>query len=226
MGDIFKRGNFDYIQPGNPTVNINPKVSPATWLNVTTGEVFVCIDPAVGGNVWIGQKNYRVMPFSGPIALPVVNPDASLDLSIGWINEVGTLKRRTLSGAPSGGYYFYSTDSETRARQTINLEDYRYFIEFSSIKLELQYWYNGYSGDDDSSQIGVRFRDSMMNVIGSEIWSPLVETDGGPWLQIPALEAAIPAETRNLDILIGMNRTGGVDNNAYMDDITANLVEQ
>lgn len=47
---------YDYISDENPTGAVNPKLDHATWLNITTGEVFVCDDPTVGQNYWVGQQ--------------------------------------------------------------------------------------------------------------------------------------------------------------------------
>jgi len=69
MGDIFKRGNFDYVKTTNPTVNVNPGFVGATWLNLTTGEVFVCLDNTPGENDWAGQKHTRI----GPVVLPIID---------------------------------------------------------------------------------------------------------------------------------------------------------
>jgi hypothetical protein len=56
---------FDYIQKGNPTIDVNPRTLYATWLNVTTGELFICINPTKGDNVWKGQLGTTVATGSG-----------------------------------------------------------------------------------------------------------------------------------------------------------------
>lgn len=38
--------------PQDPTVSINPKKLPCSWLNTTTGEIWVCLDNTTDANVW------------------------------------------------------------------------------------------------------------------------------------------------------------------------------
>ena len=47
--------NFDYTSPNNPTTDVNPSKDYATWLNTSSGEVFVCIDRTPNQNRWKGQ---------------------------------------------------------------------------------------------------------------------------------------------------------------------------
>ena len=46
---------WDYIQTANPAVDTNPSSLYAKWLNISTGEEFVCIDNTVDGNTWVGH---------------------------------------------------------------------------------------------------------------------------------------------------------------------------
>ncbi len=52
---------FDYIQAGNPTIDVNPGQEGVTWVNMTTGELFVCIDATVDTNIWIGQFGTAIL---------------------------------------------------------------------------------------------------------------------------------------------------------------------
>jgi len=52
---------FDYVNPGNPTISVNPKKLYATWLNISTGELFICLDVDFGSNVWRGQFGTTIM---------------------------------------------------------------------------------------------------------------------------------------------------------------------
>jgi len=51
---IIPPDGFDYTNIGNPTISVNPPVTPATWLNKTSGEIFVCVDNTSGENFWRG----------------------------------------------------------------------------------------------------------------------------------------------------------------------------
>lgn len=57
---ILPNKGFDYINPGSPTISVNPSVAFVTWLNTTSGEIFVCTDNTVGANVWYGQMGTTV----------------------------------------------------------------------------------------------------------------------------------------------------------------------
>ena len=50
---IIPQQGFDYINTADPTVSVNPRVTPCTWLNEITGYIFVCIDNTLDANVWV-----------------------------------------------------------------------------------------------------------------------------------------------------------------------------
>ena len=68
---IIDAPQFDYVQTGNPTIDVNPRRLHATWLNITTGELFVCIGSNTDLNVWRGQAGTQIpedyIPISGMI---------------------------------------------------------------------------------------------------------------------------------------------------------------
>jgi len=45
---------------GNPTVSTNPSSTSVLWVNITSGEIFTCIDITAGANVWVGQLGTTV----------------------------------------------------------------------------------------------------------------------------------------------------------------------
>ena len=49
-----------YSETTNPTVTINPTIDSATWLNTTTGEIFVCIDKTADANHWMGTNETEI----------------------------------------------------------------------------------------------------------------------------------------------------------------------
>ena len=53
-------GGFDYVQEANPTIDVDPGEVGVSWLNTTTGEIFVCISSVIGENVWKGQMGTTV----------------------------------------------------------------------------------------------------------------------------------------------------------------------
>lgn len=57
MIDIVRPFNgFDYVYASNPTLTVNPPMVGMTWINSTTGEIFVCKREAKDDNIWIGQR--------------------------------------------------------------------------------------------------------------------------------------------------------------------------
>jgi hypothetical protein len=46
---------YDYVQAGNPATDTDPIIPYPCWLNVTTGEEFVCIDSTINDNAWRGS---------------------------------------------------------------------------------------------------------------------------------------------------------------------------
>lgn len=53
--NIIDSPQFDYVNKGDPTIDVNPRRLYATWLNLTSGELFICTDATTGANVWYGQ---------------------------------------------------------------------------------------------------------------------------------------------------------------------------
>ena len=82
---------YDYVFYGNPTDSVNPSCLYATWLNASTGEVFVCRDNTVDQNVWTGQlgtliKTVGFLSFVGAsshsVALPAIYSLGTGDFTI------------------------------------------------------------------------------------------------------------------------------------------------
>jgi hypothetical protein len=53
---------FDYSQAGDPATDTNPAGVGASWINETSGEIFVCTDNTAGSNVWEGTAGSIVQP--------------------------------------------------------------------------------------------------------------------------------------------------------------------
>lgn len=47
---------FDYINSGSPGVDVNPSIIPVTWINTTSGEIFICVDNTIDANIWRSSK--------------------------------------------------------------------------------------------------------------------------------------------------------------------------
>ena len=53
---------FDYTSGSSPVVTTNPSSIGATWINTTSGEIFVCHDISTGANNWLGTAGTEVAP--------------------------------------------------------------------------------------------------------------------------------------------------------------------
>jgi hypothetical protein len=49
----------NYELPSNPTATVNPVRIPVTWLNTTTGNIFICTDNTTDANVWKLKSGFR-----------------------------------------------------------------------------------------------------------------------------------------------------------------------
>ena len=55
---------FDYTSGSSPVVSTNPSSLGATWINTTSGEIFVATDITTGENNWLGTAGTEVVPDS------------------------------------------------------------------------------------------------------------------------------------------------------------------
>ena len=69
---ITPQQSFDYISSGSPTVTTNPDIAPVTWLNIISGEIFVCVDNTIDANIWRSSKiiTYGVGEPPDPASVP------------------------------------------------------------------------------------------------------------------------------------------------------------
>ena len=51
---------FDYTSKNNPTADVNPTILYSTWVNLVSGELFICTDYTIDANVWVGQLGTTV----------------------------------------------------------------------------------------------------------------------------------------------------------------------
>jgi len=51
---------YDYVNTSNPAVDTNSSTLYASWLNVSTGELFHCTDNATGANTWVGNNGTKI----------------------------------------------------------------------------------------------------------------------------------------------------------------------
>ena len=56
--DAMPVANYEY--PVNPVITSNPKYIPCSWVNTSSGEIFICTDNTTDANVWVGQLGTTV----------------------------------------------------------------------------------------------------------------------------------------------------------------------
>ncbi len=71
---------FDYTETTNPTITTNSDL-PATWINSTTGEIFVCTDNTTDDNYWVGTAGTVIQ--SAGIETPSILTPADGDTDLG-----------------------------------------------------------------------------------------------------------------------------------------------
>ena len=57
---------FDYTSGSSPVITTNPSSLGATWINTTSGEIFVAIDITADSNEWLGTAGTEVAPAPPP----------------------------------------------------------------------------------------------------------------------------------------------------------------
>ena len=60
--DLSSLNGFNYTSGSSPVVTTNPSSLGATWINTTSGEIFVCHDITTGENNWLGTAGTEVVP--------------------------------------------------------------------------------------------------------------------------------------------------------------------
>ena len=101
---------FDYEVSGNdPLVTTNPPQVGDSWVNTTTGEIFVCIDATIDDNVWKGTQGNTIR---------------------GWIFEGGEYML-VIGGEPSNGVphdliqqFMFSSELNTTNINTLSVATY------------------------------------------------------------------------------------------------------
>lgn len=68
---ILPNKQFDYVNIGVPAIDTNPEQAGASWLNLSTGELFFCTDNTINFNVWVGQLGTTILDLATLASLQV-----------------------------------------------------------------------------------------------------------------------------------------------------------
>ena len=75
--EIDNINEIDYISTTDPAYNTNPSKLGATWVNTTSGEIFVCKDKTTDKNKWQGQLGSYIRP---PIIFDIFGDGSAVSL--------------------------------------------------------------------------------------------------------------------------------------------------
>lgn len=158
----------------------------------------------------------------------VDNPGAE-NGTAGWTVAEGVLESLTQGecngvSPNSGSRYFSigglcSESALARARQRIDLADYRDAIAGGEVSAKFGAAMRNWSGSD-IPELHLAFLDQRQNVIDT---TAVVSSATTSWTEALA-SAAVPAATYAADVWIEGRRNNGTDNDAYIDDIRVSLV--
>jgi hypothetical protein len=129
---------FDYVFNNDPAADTNPPYVAAKWLNLDTGEVFVCTDATPGSNVWRSAKNYTTPVFGSntirQYLYPLTDSESNDTLNPAYakiatisgaqaqrarVEFVGAVGYAAGNNEHSGGKTFFLTFANANADQTL-----------------------------------------------------------------------------------------------------------
>lgn len=153
---------FDYIRDSDPTEAINPPRAYMTWLNSTTGEIFVCTDATAGSNVWVGTQ----APYPPTIYTQFATPVAWFDFSS--VNSMYTDAGSTLVSADGQSVYEIHGKYETMpvlSRIDANaMATYKTGIQNGLSVLRFDGTDDGYSGLHPSAIVDASYPVTMITI--------------------------------------------------------------
>lgn len=165
---------FDYVNKGNPTIDVNPRRLYATWFNLTSGELFICTDISTGVNIWVGQLGKTVSTFdpagTGALVSCYFFNDNLLDsLGVNDGIEVGTLgysgvskEGKSLTGFTSSNYM--NTGCHVAGHKAVSM-----WIWVSSTASD-PHAFGNYSNGSDGFSIGIK-NGNWHGVVPGYAWS-------------------------------------------------------
>ncbi len=99
----------NYISTSNPTIDINPPIINMTWLNLGTGEFWVCLDNATDNNWWVGNNGGKI---GGIYSLPLINGSYIENFGYSSYDEIGCWELSGIGAASiSDNKYWLDSDS-------------------------------------------------------------------------------------------------------------------
>lgn len=162
-------------------------------------------------------------------SLNILNGDAEDGMNNWTITDSGvtTVTNPANDVGPLDGACFYGGDSDSfsKANQTVDLPSSFYTeIDASDAQVRLSWYQSSYS-DSDQAEISYEFLDGSDVSIGGEVSNGLIATTEDAWTFREYI-FDVPPNARKIIFYMVYNRTAGSNNNGYIDDITANIIEK
>lgn len=166
--------------------------------------------------------------------ITLTNPGAEAGNTSGWTNETGGMVVRSANPLPYEGSYYFSggPNAQTLARQRIDLVAAGVpaaNLDSATMWAHVKWQQASYDGSSDPGSMGVRNLNAALGTLTTQ-YDTLVSMPGsaglgGPWYWFPrSLGVTVPANTRHMDALYNASgRTGGTENDMYVDAVTLTL---
>ena len=112
--------------------------------------------------------------------------------------------------------------------QTINLTDFADpgLIDAQQVKFNLSAWLGGYSTQDDNTEVSIVFMDQANQVlVGGVTIGPVLAIDRSSQTKLlyRQTNGSVPANARQVTVIVAMTRTLGPACNSDADNIALNL---
>lgn len=133
------------------------------------------------------------------------------------------------SGPDDRGINFFSggpSNIASSAFQIIDVSDAAYEIDQGIVSYNLSGYFGGYDNHEDNATLTAVFQDSNGDVLGSAIIGQVSvsDRDTTTGLLFRDAQGLLPTNTRQVEVLLEMNRIHGAYNDGYADNLSFVLV--
>ena len=117
-------------------------------------------------------------------------------------------------------------NATSSAVQIIDVSGAAYEIDQGTVGYDLSGYFGGWEGQNDNAVLTVLFQDNNGNVLGSDAIGSISASDRGndTSLLYRDTQGFLPTDTRQIEVLLVMNRTDGSYNDGYADNLSFVLV--
>jgi hypothetical protein len=132
-------------------------------------------------------------------------------------------------GPDDRGNNFFSGGNNiafSSASQVIDVSDLAVEIDMGTVNFNLSGYFGGYYDHEDNATLTVLFQDDIGNVLGSAAIGQVSVSDRDKitGLLYRDTQGFLPTDTRQIEVLLEMNRVHGAYNDGYTDNLSFVLV--